>query len=195
MSTHDWIQFIKMIEIIKKRRSIAQLLDKDVPREVLIQLLDAAAMAPNHKRTEPWRFVIFQGNGRFQLEKAMVASADAVGVRADAMVGKAFRAPAIIAVWCAVGRGKINPPVWEDHAAVCAAIQNILLKATDLGLGAIWRTGAAVEMPDIQALCSGFDSAKGDKVLGLIYVGYPAVDEAELPEKKVSLDNKVTWIL
>jgi nitroreductase len=160
-----------VLTAIRNRRSDGQVLpDAPVSRAQIEALLDAAGWAPNHHRTEPWRFVVFMGDGRHRLAEALTA--DGANDAEDALK-KVTRAPVVITVWAAVGRGEFkNPPVWEDHAAVAAACQNLLLAAHAEGLAAIWRSGGYVDAPGLHRLL-GMDAAKGDRVMGFMYVGQP----------------------
>ena len=47
----------EIIQIIKQRRNTKNFVDKDVAKIDIETLLDAAIWAPNHRDTQPWRFV------------------------------------------------------------------------------------------------------------------------------------------
>lgn len=47
-------------QIIKERRTIKKFKEERVPTEEIIDILEVAKYAPNHKMTEPWRFILFQ---------------------------------------------------------------------------------------------------------------------------------------
>src|SRR5258706_9107782 len=55
---------------IKTRRSIKEYLPTEIPRQWIVELLDAAHWAPNHHLTHPWRFHVFTGEGRERLVDA-----------------------------------------------------------------------------------------------------------------------------
>lgn len=174
-----------ILEAIQTRRSNGNVLaDKPVPRELIEKVLKAGTWAPTHHRSEPWRFVTFSGEGRNKLAAALP----------EGKQNKVFRAPVVILVWCAAGRSaNKNPPVWEDHAATAACCQNMLLAAHELGLGAIWRSGKFVDLVSVHALCEGYDAAKGDRVMGFIYLGYPDPAKPEPLRPQPKLENKLTW--
>ena len=68
----------------------------------------------------------------------------------------------------------------EDRDAVAAAIENMLLAAHGTGLGAMWRTGAMVDEPEVrEALGLG----PGDAIVGFVYVGRPAGPPPERPPR------------
>src|SRR5207244_3779397 len=108
--------------------------------------------APNHRLTEPWRFVVFAGDARLELGEAMArvqaANSDTLPTPGDLerTRAKPLRAPVVIAVAVEPSPG---PRVveMEEVAAGAAAVQNMLLAAHALGLGAIWRTGDAAYDP------------------------------------------------
>ena len=184
--------------IIKSRRSNGKVLNKPVPQNVVENLLQAAAYAPTHKKLQPWRFVVFEGEGKQVLQQAWNTGAAAEGKSVEAIATKTDRAPTIIAVWCATNRGEKNVPVWEEHAAVSAAIQNMLLAAEEAGLAAIWRSGGMCEYPQVQELMKtpqdALDATKGDRIMGMIYIGYP--DEAQQPAEQGerSVADKTIWV-
>ena len=59
-------------EAIKTRRSVPLLEDKTVPTELIEQIIEAGTYAPNHFRTEPWRFFVLSGEGRTKLGDVFV---------------------------------------------------------------------------------------------------------------------------
>src|SRR5690606_3843677 len=58
-----------LLNLIKNRRSIfpVSYIDKPIAKELILELLECAQQAPNHKLTEPWRFIIFRGDGLAKL--------------------------------------------------------------------------------------------------------------------------------
>jgi nitroreductase len=161
-------------EAIRGRRSVGRVLPDPIGRERIERLLEAAAWAPTHKMREPWRFVVFTGAGREALGRAharAVARANpatpAEGLTAQAAL--TLRAPVVVACVCRPGGD--DPVVRrEDRDAVAAAVQNMLLAAHADGLGAIWRTGAFVDEPEVRAHLGCTDA---EDIVGFVYVGVP----------------------
>ncbi len=98
---------MSVIDLIKSRRSIGVVDEKDVPDEVIRELLDAAIWAPNHRKTEPWKFRVIKGEGRikFGKELARITKEKTSGLseeEAQKKIEKAekgpLRAPVIIAM-------------------------------------------------------------------------------------------------
>jgi nitroreductase len=101
---------------------------------------------------------------------------------------KAFRAPVVIAV-AAVAPPHPKALFAEELAAVHAAVQNLLLAAHALGLGAIWRTGAAAYHPKMKSL---FGLTDQDQLVGFIYLGYP--DMPHPRGTRSPWQTKTTWM-
>ena len=184
MGVHE----MDVMTAIAERRSNGQVTSQAVAPELVEKLLQAACWAPNHKRTEPWRFAVFTGTGRDKLAAAMAAGTD----DAEKLLKKAHRAPVIIAVWTAVGRGHKTPPVWEEYAAVDAAVQNMALAAHGLGLAGFWRTGSPCDNPAVHALL-GMDTSRGDRVEAFFYVGHPDVSQPAPLRPTPQFTDKTTW--
>lgn len=152
--------------------------DRAVEPAILEALIATATTAPNHHRTHPWRFRIITGEGRRGLGEALAGelAEDPAGDADDpvraAKVAKArskyLRAPVMLAVASRTGPDPISTT--ENRDAVAAAIQTLLLAATEAGLASLWSTGAAVTSPAVARFCR-FDPT--DAVVGLIYLGWP----------------------
>lgn len=184
-------------EAIKTRRSKPLVSDKAVPIELIEQVIEAGTYAPNHFRTEPWRFFVLTGDGRAKLGKVF---GEIIGARQDDPTSEEslkkiervqknpLRSPIVIAVGVEPTE-KHNVIPQEEHAAVHAAIQNMLLTAHALGLGAIWRTGSICYNPKITKF---FDLSEDGEVVAFIYLGYPDIELA--PIKRTSAKELTTWI-
>lgn len=166
---------------IENRRSHGAVTNAPVAEAALASILQAACWAPTHKRTEPWRFHVFIEEGRDKLAAAIRESAE------ENIAQKVYRAPVVIAVVSAPGRGKLNPPVWEDHAATAAAMQNMALATHALGLAGYWRSGSITEMPGVKKLLK-VDEAYDDRILGFFYIGHPQPES--LPPERPKPDWK-----
>jgi nitroreductase len=187
---------MKIIDAIRQRRSVGRVKPDPVPKELIAEILEAAVWAPNHYRTEPWRFVVMTGEGRKRLSRALVDIAaqgmeDAGSEENQRLLRlaeqKAFRAPVVIAV---AAHPSDRPEVClvEELAAVHAAIQNMLLAAASLGLGAMWRTGAPAYHPLMKDRLGLPESCQ---VAGFVYVGYP--DISPPPGIRTPAEEKTVW--
>ncbi len=180
--------------VIKSRHSLGKVKPDALPREIIEKLLSAAVQAPNHFRIRPWRFVVLTGKGRERFGDCLATAfktkfPDAPPDALEKERQKAFRSPLVIVV--AVDQpteAKINEI--ENVSAVAAATQNILLAATALGLGAIWRTGETARDPEIKKF---FGFVPEQHLLGFLYIGYPDNPPAEYPERP-SYEDRTIWM-
>ncbi|WP_078989654.1 nitroreductase family protein [Priestia flexa] len=58
-------------DVIRERRTIRTFNNDPIEKEAIIQLLDDASWAPNHKLRQPWRLVMFYGKGNESLSEQM----------------------------------------------------------------------------------------------------------------------------
>jgi nitroreductase len=182
---------------IRERRSIGLVKPDEVDQALIEKLLEAAVFAPNHHNTEPWRFFVLGGEGRGVLGHAyaQIASESLEDPNSEAnkailkkQYDKAFRAPVIIVAACEPAVSA-KTELREELAAVHAAVQNMLLQAHGLGLGAIWRTGAPAYHPQMK---KAFGLLESDEIVGFIYVGHPI---NPLPLKpQPSYASKTIWL-
>ena len=157
---------------IMSRASAVRLGEPAPTAEQLQAILDAATMAPDHGRFEPWRFVVLQGRDREILGNAMAdllrrAFPDTSGTFLAREAAKPLRAPTIIVAAASI-RDSENVPEIEQVLAVGAAVQNMFLVAHALGLGAMWKTGpVAYDAPLKLAL--GLRAE--DHIVAFLYLG------------------------
>ena len=167
---------MSVFEAIRTRRSVGKMRPERPPRELVERLLEAALCAPNHHLTEPWRFVVIAGPARNELGEALARARrrlnpDAPPAALERERAKPLRAPVVIAMAVEPAAGPKVVEV-EEIAAGAAAVQNLLLAAHALGLAAMWRTGDTCYCPEINEYLGLSPAAR---LLGLIYVGYPAI--------------------
>ena len=66
--------YTSIANVIKERRSVRTFTDKTVEKDLLIELLNDATWAPNHKHREPWNCKLYIGEGRKKLVDAVLNS-------------------------------------------------------------------------------------------------------------------------
>jgi nitroreductase len=184
---------MEVFEAIHNRHSQGKVKPDPVPRELTEKLLDAAVQAPNHYKVRPWRFVVMTGEGRNKLGEVMAASQKArhpeFPVEAfDKCRSLPLRAPVVVAV--GVDRpSEAKVLEIENVAAAAAAIQNLLLAAQALGLGAKWRTGEWARDLMVKEFL-GFEPDQ--HLIGFIYIGYPEFESEPLP--RPSFEDRTVWL-
>ncbi len=188
---------LELYEALLSRRSIGIVKEDPVRKEIIERILQVGTFAPNHFRTEPWRFFVLEGDARKRLgdvfeEITTLELEDITTEESKKKLEKVkqnpLRAPVIIAV-AVEPQLKKNVIEIEEYASVHAAVQNMLLAAHDLGLGAIWRTGALCYHEKTKEF---FHLSSNSQLVGFIYIGYPSKN---LPKaKKTSFEHKTTWL-
>ena len=115
---------MNILDIIRTRRSVRRFEDKPVPEELLREILEAGRWAPSGMNNQPWKFAVIENRGinegisRLTRYSAVIRSARI-----------------LIAVFLDNAESYHRT---KDAQAVGACIQNMLLEAHSLGLGAVW---------------------------------------------------------
>ncbi len=125
----------------------------------LEQLVEVAQWAPNHRLTLPWRFYVMGQRAISRLDAFLRVDPAFAEMRAEASAQPSCSKPQerlatagalILTTWVQAEEPRIDR---EEHAATCAAIQNILLGAHALGLGGYWSTAWALVCPATMRWC------------------------------------------
>lgn len=184
-------------DIIKNRRTIDPDLysGETVPKTIINQMLEAANWAPTHGFTEPWRFIVYNGDkvkefGDFHagLYEQFTAEDQFLQKKYEKIKYRSKNCSDVII--CINKRGdKSNIPELEEIAATSAAIQNMLLVATAYNIGTFWSTGG---MCYHDAFKEYFGFNKEDKVLGIIYIGKYSGKHPE-GKRNTTWEEKVFW--
>jgi nitroreductase len=162
-----------LFDAINSRASSGRLVEPGPSTAQLEKLLAAAARAPDHGRMKPWRFAVVNGAAR---ESFATAVAEARRARLPDMTDdqivaekdKVRRSPTIVVVGCAVTKGNSKVPEIEQVVAVGAAVENLLLAANAMGLGAMWKTGPAAYDAGVKAAVGlGVD----DHIVAILHLG------------------------
>lgn len=164
--------------------------------EALTRAITAATYAPNHKRTEPWRFHLL---GPEAVRRVCELNAEVVTEKKGKAAGEKklerwLKMPGWLVVTC-VRDGEStsmdDDPAGlarENYAAVCCAAQNLCLSLHAEGIGTKWTTGPV-----------NFDPRFGDAaglpenefVVGTMWFG-KAAKNPEAPKKNLSVEDVLT---
>ncbi len=143
----------EILDFFFKRRSVRRFQKKAIPEEILEVLMQAAMAAPSGNNFQPWEFVIVR-------DRQMKADLS----RVHPWVSMAAEAPAAIVVL-----GDMNSEWWEHDCS--AAVENLLLAAANLNLGAVWCGIKENHAQTIRKIL-GIPAKMG--ILCIIPIGYPA---------------------
>jgi nitroreductase len=165
--------------LIKNRRTVRSFTPDPVDDGVIAEIIDTAVWAPNHRMTEPWRFVVLRKGGERRAAIADVVynwtlantpnpnrgSAAAVEAKEEIL-----NTPALVYTFALPGA---NPEVSEEnYAAVACAVQNFMLAAHARGLAVGWSTGRTCKPAEVRETL-GVDPDW--KMVGCLFIGHPAV--------------------
>ena len=147
---------MKVLEAIAGRRSIKEFAPRVIGRDELVPLLEAAALAPNHRMTQPWRFYVMGPKARRAYGAALggrkakkVKDLEAARLVIERVATAHEAVPAMIAF--AITQDE-NPEIREeDYAAAMMAVQNFSLAAVAAGLGTHIKSGAVMDDPAARA--------------------------------------------
>ena len=160
------------IEAIRTRRSTREYQDKSIPKELLQDLVDAARFAPTARGVEPWEFVVITNP---EVLKKIAGLAENGRFLAGA--------GACIAVFC-----KDTKYYLEDG---CAATQNILIAATNLGISSCWVAGD--KKPYCGQVSSLLNVPSSFRLVSLLALGYPQSQGSFGVKNKRSLKQMIHW--
>lgn len=153
-------------DAIRLRRTHKQFGSEPVLPETLVELLELACFAPNHKLTQPWRFRVL---GPRTLERLKRAAGPKEAPKLE-------RAPTIVCVSAQLGGDPLTDE--EDVLATGVALYIVLLAACSRGLASYWRTPAVMRTPPGREIVG---LAADERFVGLIYLGQPS---SEPPAKE-----------
>jgi nitroreductase len=185
---------LSLTAAIHARRSIKAFTSKPITRDEIERLLDAAAQAPNHRMTQPWRFYVLGPEARRAFGEVLgrrkgkrvedPAAASAIVAKiADAHAAL----PALLVVATVLDE---NPEVREeDYAATMMAVQNLCLAAHDAGLGTHIKSGGVMDDPAARA---AFGVQEGERVVAMVELGEPA--RVPDPKARRSARELTTWV-
>ena len=174
-------------DAIRTRRSHKMFDGRTIPADLLREVIALAAWAPNHKRTEPWRFSVAHGPDALAAlgEAAALLIGEAKGQKLRAMLGTAA---------AAIGVAYVTSPGdplrdREDFAATACAIENLMLALVARGLGSYWTTSQALLDP---RLAGHWRLGAGEALIGVVVLGGPALEMPAMRQKTV--DEITRWL-
>jgi len=187
-------------EALKQRRSIRRYQNKPVAKELVLEVLEATGWAPSAHNSQPWRFILLEDSAvkrelSYEMAEAWAADMAKDGSKVDEAKRIERRerfanAPLIIVACLSMDgmmafadeqRQRIERDLVVESLA--AAIQNMLLTAHGLGLGACWYCAPAFCKPTVRKMLRIPETVEPT---ALITIGYPAESPAAPPKKTLA---------
>ena len=163
-------------EAILRRRSVRSFKEKDIPRELLKDIMGSVRMAPSASNRQDWKFVLVDDSAT--REKLARAASNQNFVK---------EAPVVIAginterkmMSCGVKAGTVDLAIAMDH---------LTLRAAEEGLGTCW-IGAFDQEETKEILSVPEDS----KVITLMPLGYPTYDLTKENKRRKELEEIINY--
>ena len=184
---------MNVMEAIVERKSIRKFEDRPISQEAIEKILLAGTLAPSGKNKQPWKFYVVQGEKHAEMIQTMQKGMDRLkemGIptgSAKYTIRWMTQAPVTVFVFNPTGKSPfeqkdLNDPFTEivDIQSIGAAIQNMLLAATELGLGSLWICDVFAAYDE---LCKWL-GAEG-QMIAAISIGFPAQSPEPRPRKSV----------
>ncbi|MGC9393422.1 MAG: nitroreductase family protein [Anaerolineae bacterium] len=191
---------MQTLEAIAQRRSIRKFKDDAVTDEQIRALLYAATLAPSGKNGQPWRFVVVRGEKRAEMIATMRAGMEAAKAQGRDLGSSPWsvqimeKAPVTIFIFNEGLEAADRPySIYDiignsvDVQSIGAAIQNLLLAATDMGLGTLWICDVFYAYVE---LCAWLGETH--QLVAAVAVGYPDEEPNARPRKAV--EEVVRWL-
>ncbi len=183
---------------IEGRRSIRKYTNQPVEKAVIEEVIRAAALAPSAKNRQPWKYLVYAGAEKEKLvdqmeiglyrerEVSPILPESAFGLPDAYNTLRIMReAPVILAVLNTNGRNPYKEIDTDrriseicDSLSIGASIENLILKAEDLGLGTLWIANTFFAYPELVEYIG-----TEDQLVSAVALGYPAEAPAARPRK------------
>lgn len=164
-----------ILDLLSTRRSVkaAALTEPGPSADELSRILAIATRVPDHKKLEPWRFIVFEGEARAKFGEVIAEACKAEDrmepseTRLATERARFLRAPTIVAVISRVVEMPGAPEI-EQVLSAGAACMNLVIAANAMGYGTTWVTEWVAFSPRIRA---ALGLAENEKIAGFIYIG------------------------
>ncbi|MHC1747673.1 MAG: nitroreductase family protein [Cellulosilyticaceae bacterium] len=197
---------METFDVISKRRSIRKFIDKDIPIELIKKILNSAMQAPSAKNRQPWKFIVVTNNEKVEMLEAMQAGIENernhLGLLPNSLqflngaqntMKMMEQAPITVFVFNTADNYFWDETTIENKfsdmaniQSIGASIENMLLAATDLGIGSLWICDIFFAYREI---CKWLNEK--NQLVAAISLGYANENPNPRPRKK--LDDIVEW--
>lgn len=191
---------IEVVEVMRGRRTILDYKSDKVDRDLLLDLLNQAAYAPNHHMKEPWKIKIYEDEARSTFGEKIVDSYIRLALLKTSNENKRKKAresynrfftsvPHHILFYMEKedNGGYLDD---ENFAAVCAFIQNFQLVAWEKGIGTMW-TAKKTLIDEVFIRDIGLSPEK-HKLVAVVQVGYP--NKVPKVKERTPIEESIEWI-
>ena len=195
-----------MISAIYRRRSIRKFLNTPLSEQDILDILQCGIKAPSSKNRQPWKYIVVQGDAKEEMLNsfrrgihreetgpALLPESKRHITGAKHTVQILEQAPVVVFVMNSLGKSPESELTFEERIyeicniqSIGASIQNMLLAATEKGIGSLWICDIYFAYPE---LCEWLD-ADGTPVAAVAF-GYPNEAPAERSRKRI--EEVIEW--
>ena len=196
------------MKVIQDRRSIRNFTEEPVSDQDLDMILEAARQAPSGENAQPWRFIIVKDEGMRKKMGAIAGGGSSrrftaefvtqkmqkrfEGLQDEEKKQKAFKKLTSGQVSAFMAEAPVNivvcgkKDVWDTPYDTSAAIENMLLIITALGLGACWVIAPCIDIRDEEHIKDLLDIPEGFKAVSILSLGHPAREHRPRPRLAIN---------
>ncbi len=170
-----------VVNVIRTRRSVGQGSfdsSRPVPHETVLEAIESARWAPNHKRTEPWTFHLLDRDRIVALAGVNRERMVRAGSRPDVIEAKYSEwssVPGVMVLTCTDAPEADAVMQRENYAATACAAQNFMLHLWSEGIASKWSTAAVDRVDGFWQLLGHADRPGNTSLTGLFFYGYADV--------------------
>ena len=185
---------------IYNRRSIRKYLDKQITQELIEQIIDAGRMSPSAKNRQPWKYIVLGGENKLEFLKCMwkgiLREENENSLLPNSKNGLAdakntwnimMQAPILIVVLNNNGKNPFDMIDADsrfveicDTLSIGASIENMLLTATEIGLGTLWIANTCYAYKELTEYLE-----TTQQLVGTIALGYADENPIQRPRKQL----------
>jgi F420 biosynthesis protein FbiB-like protein len=198
---------LRVKSLIETRRTVRRFLQKEVEKEKIKELVEAAVWAPSAHNSQPWRFFVITNKKTKEAFSLAMARKWELDLRRDKVDEDTIKqiiedsherfisSPAIIVVFIDMSEMQKYPDETRNNyekimaiQSASASIQNLILLAHSFGLGTNWRCAPLFAQEEVKKVL------KVDlnwEPIAAISVGYPK-EKPPAPKRK-GIDEVVVW--
>ncbi|MCM1189166.1 MAG: nitroreductase [bacterium] len=195
-----------MISAIYDRRSIRKFTDKPIADKDITDIIQSGIKAPSSKNRQPWKYIVVQGEAKEEMldafrrgikreenNNALLPQSRQHIITAKHTIDIMAEAPLIVCVVNSLGKSIAEELTVEERVyeicniqSIGASIQNMLLAATEKGIGSLWICDIYFGYPE---LCKWLNS--DGQLIAAIAFGCPDEFPEERPRKRI--EDVVEW--
>lgn len=188
---------MEFYQVCRTRRSIRKYKSTMVPRELIAKILEVATLAPSGRNRQQWEFIVLTGPKKDEVARSYGRFVEFALPPADQRTphqenflkwAQTYGGAPVIIVALSPAHG--HPGFRKMNLeSVSAAFAQLLLAATNEGLGACWMTGPLSNEAELRKILELPDTKE---IVALTPLGYPDENPPAPTYKK--LEEFVSWV-